>query len=234
MVAALAAEARALGRATPAQDGLARLHDGTLVAVSGMGCTAAARGAVRLVDAGARALVSFGLAGALDPALPPGAIIVADTVLLEGGGRSLSAAQRWGERVRESLVALGVGPLERGRLLTSPRLLAAAADKADAFQRTRAAAVDMESFAIAEVAEVHGLPFLAVRVVVDRAADELPRALEEVTDSSGVLSLGRLLGRVLCAPSSLRPVLRLGRRYRAARRSLRRIARAGALAGPDR
>jgi len=229
---ALATEARALGRPLHRAEGLARLRDGTLIAVSGIGCAAAARGSERLIAAGSTALVSFGLAGALDPALPPGAIVVADQVLLEGSDRSLEPPPTWRQRVHESLRARGLQPLERGALLTSARMLAAVADKATAFRATGAAVVDMESFAVGEVAATHGLPFIAVRVVVDRAADELPRALEELTGPSGEVSVGRLIAHLLGAPSGVGPVLRLARRYRAARRALRDIARAGALIAP--
>ena len=45
--------------------------DGTLVAIAGMGGTAAAAAACKLVEAGAAALVSWGMAGGLDPALWP-------------------------------------------------------------------------------------------------------------------------------------------------------------------
>lgn len=233
IVAALATEARALGRATHRAEGLARLRDGTLIAVSGIGCAAAARGAERLVAAGSAALVSFGLGGALDPALPPGAILVADQVLLEGSDRALRPPVPWRERVHERLRALGWRPLEGGALLTSPRMLAAVADKAAAFRATGAAVVDMESFAVAEVAAAHGLPFIAVRVVVDRAEDELPHILEGLTGPSGEVSVGRLIVRLLRAPSGVRQVARLARRHRAATRVLRGIARAGALRAPS-
>jgi adenosylhomocysteine nucleosidase len=207
--------------------GLAKLRDGTLLAVSGIGCAAAAQGARRLVAAGCRALASWGLAGALDPALPAGTILVPEELILEGATRSLGSTAAWRRRVLGSLTANLT--VERGALLTSPRALAAVSEKEGAFRRTGAAAVDMESFAVAEVAVEHGLPFLAVRVIVDRASDELPRVLEGVTDRSGAVSVGRLAGRLALSPSSIRPVLRLAGRYRAARRSLCAIARAGAL-----
>ncbi len=45
------------------------------------GAEAAAR---RLIDEGSDALVSFGLAGGLDPALRPGALIVPSAVIVDG------------------------------------------------------------------------------------------------------------------------------------------------------
>ena len=53
IVSALAAEARALGPAAPHGAGLRQLADGALLAVSGIGESAAAAAARRLVLAGA-------------------------------------------------------------------------------------------------------------------------------------------------------------------------------------
>jgi adenosylhomocysteine nucleosidase len=226
IVAALAAEARPLGPATRRGGELAALADGTLISVTGIGGAAAARGARALVAAGCGALASWGLAGGLDPALTCGAILLPEEVILDGGS-SLRTASAWRERIAQSLEARW--PVRQGRLLTSVRALGAVADKAAAFRVTAAGAVDMESFAVAEVAAAHGLPFVAVRVIVDTAGDELPPALAGVADASGQLSVGRLLRSVVSEPASIATLLRLARRYRAARRSLRAIVRAGAL-----
>ena len=75
-----------------------------------------------------------------------------------------------------------------GRLLTSARSVGSVEDKAALFERTGAVAVDMESAAIAEVAEQHGLPFLAVRVVVDSAGDVLPAAVTAAADTKATWS----------------------------------------------
>ena len=76
IVAALAVEFRPLGPPMSRTQAVATLADGSLIIASGMGTAAAAAGARRLVDAGAGALMSWGLAGGLDPAL------VARTIVL--------------------------------------------------------------------------------------------------------------------------------------------------------
>jgi hypothetical protein len=98
------------------------------------------------------------------------------------------------------------------------------------FRATGAAAVDMESVAVGEVAERHGLPFIAVRVIVDSATDVLPRAVAAAADNEGHLQIWRLIGALALAPNELAPLIRLARRYRAANRSLAAIARTGSLA----
>src|SRR5579872_1717578 len=72
-------------------------HLGWPVAVGGGTSTGAAVAAQRLVDAGATALLSLGIAGALDPALRPGAILVPATVV--SGTQRHSANRALAERL---------------------------------------------------------------------------------------------------------------------------------------
>lgn len=232
VVCALAAEARHLGPATRRHQ--ASLADGTLLAVSGMGATAAARSARALVGAGAGALVSWGMAGGLDPALAAGTVFLPSEVISTDGATVLTAAH-WRERLRESIAtqrahSAGSPVITRGRLLTSPKAVGSLADKATLFRQTGAAAVDMESLAIAEIANTHQLPFIAVRVIVDSAGDALPRAVTAAADSEGHLQVWRLMGALVRAPAELAPLIRLAQRYRAANRSLAAVAKVGSLA----
>jgi adenosylhomocysteine nucleosidase len=227
IVCALAAEARHLGPTTQRREPLASLADGTLLAVSGMGGGAAALGARALIDAGATALTSFGLAGGLDPALAAGAIFLPSEVMALNGP-SIATARHWRERLSAAVAAHR--PVADGKLLSSPRAIGTVAEKAALFRETGAAAVDMESLAVAEVASTHQLPFIAVRVIVDGAGDVLPRAVAAAADSAGHLQLWRLIGALARSPADLAPLIRLARRYRAASRSLAVVARAGSLA----
>jgi adenosylhomocysteine nucleosidase len=220
VVAALEAEARTLGTAVRRSDGLSSLGDGALVAVSGIGGALAAIAARRLVDAGALSLMSFGLAGGLDPALAAGTVVLPDEVISRDGSR-YSTSAGWREHLRRAIA--GRRPMTAGILLSSSQPIDAIADKAAAFRDTGAVAVDMESVAIAQVAAVHDLPFIAVRVIVDTAADVLPRAVV-TANIAGQLSLRRLLGGLVKAPLELVPLIRLAQRYRAATRSLTAVA----------
>ncbi len=184
-------------------------------------------GAQSLVEAGATALASWGMAGGLDPALGAGAILL-PTEVLGPDGRTFNTEQGWRNRLSAAIAAHA--PVCSGRLLTSPRAVGSVADKAELFRATGAVAVDMESAAIGAVAGQRRLPFIAVRVVVDSAADVLPRAVTAAADKEGHLQIGRLIGALALAPNELAPLIRLARRYRAANRSLAAIARMGSLA----
>jgi adenosylhomocysteine nucleosidase len=195
--------------------------------LSGIGGSAAACGARALIDAGATALISWGMAGGLDPALACGTIFLPSEVISRDG-TAVMTARYWRERLSAALAALAVHhPVACGKLLTSSRALASAAAKAAAFRETGAAAVDMESLAIAEVASSHELPFIAVRVIVDTAADIVPQAVVAASDSSGHLQIGRLIAALAATPADLAALIRLVPRYRAAMRSLRAVARTG-------
>jgi adenosylhomocysteine nucleosidase len=220
VVAALAAEARALSpsmrRGGPKTfSEFSRLHNGTLLAVSGIGCPAAAAAARALVAAQVSALMTFGLAGALDPALAAGTVVLPGELISRDGARFVTC-KAWRERVAASL---GFA-VSTGTLLTSARAIETPAEKAAAFRDTGAAAVDMESAAVAEVAAAHGLPFIAVRVIVDTAGDALPAAVVAAS-RAGRVEIWGLIAGLVAAPREIAALIRLARRYRMAMRSLR-------------
>jgi len=226
VVAALTAEARTLGVSARRGAGFATTQEGILVAVSGIGGTAAAAAARRLAEAGATSLVSWGVAGGLDPALGAGTICLPTLVIAADGSR-LATDHHWRELVAAAIAARRV--VVSGSLLTSLRSIDDVAGKAAAFRETGAAAVDMESHAVAAVAASCKLPFIAIRVIVDTAHDALPDPVVAASSGGDVSSL-RLVQELLRSPSSIAPLLRLALRYRAARGSLVAVARSGALA----
>lgn len=189
------------------------------MAVSGIGLVAAEAAARALVEAGVSALMTFGMAGGLDPTLEAGSVVLPRELISEAGTRWL-ASRSWRERV-----AAAVSPLRavtEGNLLTSVRAIDTPAGKTAAFRATGAAAVDMESAAVAEIAGKHNLPFIAVRVIVDTAADKLPRAVVNAS-RAGKVHIGRLVAGLVVAPGEIVALIRLAQRYRIAILSLRAI-----------
>lgn len=81
----------------------------------------------------------------------------------------------------------------------------------------------MESAAVAAIASHHNLPFIAVRVIVDTAADSLPRAVVNAS-RLGKVQIGRLIAGLIVAPREIAALIRLAQRYRIAMRSLRAIS----------
>jgi adenosylhomocysteine nucleosidase len=219
VVAALAAEARVFERSM----GHTAVPE-PVVAVSGIGHLAAASAARSLAALPVGALMTFGLAGGLDPALPAGAVVLPSHVISRNGARIPTCAS-WRGRLAAALRSSH--RVAGGTLLSSTQPIATTADKAVALRDAGAVAVDMESVAVAEIAAAIQLPFIAVRVIVDTAADALPRAVLAAGDNGNVRT-SRLLAGLLRAPGEIAAVLTLSLRYRTAMRSLRDIAAAGA------
>jgi adenosylhomocysteine nucleosidase len=230
VVAALAAEARALGRSASAArasgsfGNLKILSDGSLVAVSGMGARAAAAAAHSLIEAGVASLMTFGVAGGLDPALSAGTLLLPEQIA-SPDGRCLSTSEAWCRQLRATLGEKTFA----GTLFTSELPVDSVDAKSRTFTQTGALAVDMESFAVAEVAAEHCIPFVALRAIVDTALDSLPRSVMAASSEGGV-RISKLLVNLARSPQELPALLRLSSRYRLAMRALSFAARRGSLA----
>jgi adenosylhomocysteine nucleosidase len=199
------------------------LPDGNLLVISGMGPAAATEAAGLLLAAGARSLLSFGLAGALDPALQVGTVLLPDSVT-DGSGATQTTFGPWRDQLAARCESLS---LARGTLLSVPEVLPTATAKSRQRSRSGACAVDMESFAIGRVAAQAGVNFAVARVVVDTAADTLPRSVLRATGPRGEVRYGRLAVSLIRAPWEIPALLRLARRYATAMRSLRQLAQRG-------
>jgi adenosylhomocysteine nucleosidase len=167
--------------------------------------------AERLTARGATALLSFGLAGGLDPALRPGAIVVPAAV--QEAGRSYTA---------DPALNLMLGGATAAALLVGTHVVGDAGEKAALWRATAAAAVDLESGAVARVAGRHGLPFAVLRAVCDPAGRSLPRAALVALDQHGAIGFARVLGAVLRRPWEIPALLRLASDAAHARRALLR------------
>jgi adenosylhomocysteine nucleosidase len=191
----------------------ARLVDGTscLVVQTGVGPERAARVAADAPPA--RRFLACGCAGALGADVGVGDLVVADALtLVDAGG---ATTERF-EADAEWLVPLGA---RLGGLVTSPVVLATRVTKAAA-GRGGALAVDMESAAVARVARVRGIPFSALRVIVDAVDDELPFGPDLVDGASGEVHAGRALATIGPRPWLWRLAARLARQTRLAEQRL--------------
>jgi adenosylhomocysteine nucleosidase len=228
VVAALAAEARALGPSRQGEGGCGVREDGTLILVSGMGPEAAAAAARRLIEAGAGALVSWGMAGGLDPALEAGAVLV-PVEIIDARGMRYATAKPWRQALTAAIARQC--PVVEGALLSGPAPIDTIDAKSAAFRGTGAAGVDMESSSIAQVAAAQGLPFIAVRVIVDTAKDAVPAAVAAAS-RAGKLAIGRLLLGLVRSPRQIAPLMQLAQRYQVALRALAAAAKLGSLSPP--
>jgi len=179
------------------------------VAIGGGTADGANAAAEALVDQGCTGLISFGLAGGLDPMLRPGTLIVASEVIAGdkhyGTDPDLS---RW----------LG-GPTAHV-MCGSDAIVAGVDEKRRLREQTGAAAVDLESGAVAHVAALNHKPFAVLRAICDSAASTLPPQALAALDTRGAVALCRVFTSIAAHPWQLPALLALAGDASAARRAL--------------
>jgi adenosylhomocysteine nucleosidase len=114
-------------------------------------------------------VVSCGFAGALDGALSAGDLVLATAVRSADGG-----AVRAPEALRRAAAAALQGLRVAHGEIVSGTAVAATADEKRALAAHGALAVDMESYAVARAAANAGVPWLALRAIVDPLDTALP------------------------------------------------------------
>jgi len=191
-----------------------------LVFASGANAERAYEGARGLVAKGARALLSFGLSGALDPALSCGDIVLAETVILADGSRVATDAA-WRAALSGSRSG---GGLISGAIVGRDRVVATPRAKAELRLRTGAVAVDMESHAVAVAAQATGVPFMALRVVLDAADQAIPWSVLAGIGPDGRSRALPVAAHLLVRPWEIADLLALARANRRALATLGRLA----------
>jgi hopanoid-associated phosphorylase len=165
-----------------------------------------------------RGVISFGVAGGLDPSLKSGDVVVATEVLAGDtrwlAGLPLTEAQIAG-------IALGRRRVVRGLLAGVEEVVVGSFCKAALHSETGAAAVDMESHIAAAYAAEAGLPFAALRVISDPAHRALPALARKAIKPNGDIDLPKILGSVVRNPRTLRALVSTGLDFNRALRSLR-------------
>jgi adenosylhomocysteine nucleosidase len=166
-----------------------------------------------LIGQGVQALISFGLAGGLDPALRPGTVIIPSTVL--------SAGDRF---QADATLARRFGGLTPHTLLAGSAVAVDTVSKRQLHTTTHADAIDLESGAVARIAVTRGLPFLVVRAICDPADRTLPPAALAALDPQGGIVFAGVLRSILARPGQIPALLALARDAATARRALIRLA----------
>jgi adenosylhomocysteine nucleosidase len=221
IVAAMRVEARCITSLRLPFNGSTSLGESAAIWLCGMGEEAARGAAEGLRAGGATALMSFGLAGALDSRLRPGSLVLPESIY--NTDHPLPVDLGWRGRLRHLLPAhLRIAD---GMLATSKHVLTSANAKRELFHATGACAVDMESGAVAEVAARAGLPFLAVRVISDPAEFSPPSLLLNAVRPDGSADLARLLPLLLRRSVTFGTLLRLAVDSRAACSTLATVVR---------
>ncbi|MCX7068769.1 MAG: phosphorylase [Methylococcales bacterium] len=203
------------------------LNKTLVLAYSGAGVSNAEASAKLLIAQGATRLISWGCAGALSTGLQSGDLVLADT-LITSEDETIAVNADWHRHVKavlEKLACESKFALRCGSLLESKTLVSTSHDKQHKHHKTKAIALDMESVAIAKVAQHHALPFLAIRAIADPVTMDLPQAVSHALNQQGDIELGKLLSYLLWHPSELKSLITLGQHFNAAKKTLKLITK---------
>lgn len=197
---------------------------------TGIGVERAAAAAAAAGDARDFALfVNTGCAGGLAPGLAAGDLVVATGIQTPAGtagagwnGESPAARD---ERAL-ALAAAGAAGLRcrEGGLYCSPAILGGAAAKRQAAENG-AVAVEMESAPVAARAAAAGVPFLAVRAILDRREDDLDLPDTLLDPDTGAVRTLAVAAHLAAHPHAFAELAALRSLERAARASLERFFR---------
>lgn len=221
IVAALPVEARSLHRGKLEVGQRIALTPTSWLQLAGMGRANAGRTAHALIEAGSTRLLSWGIAGALVSQLKTGALVL-PTTIISAQGQVFAADSEWHSRIAQRLREFLTVTAEP--LVESLEIVATATCKRTLYAQSGAAAVDMESAAIAEVAQRAGAPFLAIRAIVDDAGRAIPQAALSAIDANGRVHPVQFAKSLTGNPKQLVDLVTLARGLRAARKTLARVA----------
>ncbi|MGQ9897950.1 MAG: phosphorylase family protein [Acidobacteriota bacterium] len=149
----------------------------------------AARQALAALPSRCRPLVAVaGIGGALSPSLAIGDVVLGTHARSADGDR-LPCCPTTLVRAADRLTATGFA-VHQGDHLTTTQVVCQAAAKRELYVHTKALVVDMESYAIAQVASRSALPLLLLRVISDDAHRDLPNLNAGLDSNYGLRPLG--------------------------------------------
>lgn len=169
----------------------------------------------------AAGVISFGMAGALDPELRLGDWLIGDQLV---GDFACACDPAWTAALARLLPGARLGTA-----FCDGRLIAEPAEKRGLARTSGARTADMESHIAARAAVKAGLPFAVLRCVSDEAGAALPPAVAAAMRPDGGLAVGAMLASLLAQPRQFSDLIATGRRFARAYAAFRNGARA---AGP--
>jgi adenosylhomocysteine nucleosidase len=166
-----------------------------------------------------RGIVSFGIAGGLDPSLNAGDLVVASEIM--AGGQRFPTARALSEALVEG-TNIGRRRIVGGTIVGAEEIILDPRDKVVLYKKTGATAVDMESHIAAAYAASAGLPFAALRVINDPASRSLPTLALNALKPNGDICPRKVLRGVARKPSMIPALMRTAHDFNRAIATLRR------------
>ena len=128
-------------------------------------------------------VLMLGVAGAVEPALETGDLVLAGKYVLDSGDEAARAVTPDPAMLElaEAAAADTRIPANRGDSLTVNHLIAEGREREQLRQKYGVGSVNMEDYTVAAAAAAAGVPFLSVRVILDTAEQKLPGYLPRLT-----------------------------------------------------
>jgi adenosylhomocysteine nucleosidase len=134
-------------------------------------------------------VLMLGVAGAVDPGMESGDVILADTYALdtkEDTSADISPDPGMLE-VAEAAAADLRMPVSRASSLTVDHLIVEGQERRELREKYKVGSVNMEDHAVASAASRAGIPFLSVRTVLDTAEQSIPGYLPGLSKGRGAV-----------------------------------------------
>ena len=199
-----------------------------IVYYAGMGPENAKQAAQSLIELDVNALVSWGVAGALDSTLNSGDIVLpAEVIDGNGGGNDsdnvthIPVHQPWHTALRNKLQQQRLHA--DGAIISTQDVQHDSHTKSQLRNKTQAIAIDMESAAIAKVALKADKPFVIIRSIFDTLSMTIPQSSTDATDQYGLVSMPKLMAGLLRHPSELLQYPNLVSSFTRAKKSLHHV-----------
>lgn len=200
----------------------ARHNDAVIVCCAGPGLANAAQAAETALARGAQMLVSFGIAGALQPELRPGSLILPRRIIA-AEGPPLHANTHEADAI--AFAASSAVRVSRDDLVSVGLVVSTTSQKQALAEASKAVAVDMESYAVARIAARAQVPFLALRALADPWNRTIPPAAQKGMGPRGNIRPIAVLLALTKSPKAVQPLAELARDQQQAMRALGRAAR---------
>jgi len=198
-----------------------------IAAVTGTGQARAIAATNRLLDeTKAEAVFLLGFAGGLDPSLPAGDVLSVSWIIDERGW-AIHLDHEIDARENQLFPPPSVQLLDESQrrtteqsLLTIDRIADSVAVKRQLFKRYGCAAVDMETYHVANVLAERGVPLMILRAISDPADMTLPAASVNWIKSDGKANVPAVMRHLLINPLRTTHLMRLAKNTRLAAEQL--------------
>ena len=177
-----------------------------------------------LAKNGCEILISFGFAGALDPQLSGGDLVI-PTSVTDAEGNAYTTDYKLHQKVSRHLS--NNFKITVGKLFGSETIIWDADEKNRLFSQYNAKIVDMESLGVARAASENHCYFLIVRAVSDTANQSLPKESLKSINLNNNIKIINILIDLTKNIDELPSLLRLAQNSRKAHICLRNVAKLG-------